>query len=130
MTRGLGHVDSPLSPSPDIHGPGRVGRRGAGECGAPGRALPPLPPPPPEAASEPAASGSAEIFLPPSLSAAAPPSPTATTQRPGPLLGHSAPARRGGRRDSVPGAGKARGSQPYASPCLVITLSAHNQRRR
>lgn len=100
------------------------GGGGAGECGAQGRALPPLPPPPPERASEPPASGSAEIFLPPSLSAAAPPSPAATTQRPGLLLGHSAPARRGGRRDLVPRAGKARGPQPYMpSPALLSLLA-------
>lgn len=70
------------SPPPGNHGPRRVGRRGAGECGAPGRALPPLPPSPPEAASEPAASGSAAVFPPP-LPAAAPRPPPRPRSAPG-----------------------------------------------
>ena len=124
MVPGLGHVDSPpRSPPPGNHGPGRVGRRGAGECEAPGRAVPPLPPSPPEAASEPAASGSAAIFPPPSQPAAAPPPLAATTQRPGPQRPRAA------RRETRLGArefaalGREVGSpEPQATPCFSTPI--------
>lgn len=124
MVPGLDHVDSPpRSPPPGNHGPGRVGRRGAGECETPGRAFPPLPPSPPEAASEPAASGSAAIFPPPSLPAAAPPPLAATTQRPGPQRPRAVrrETRLAARVSAALGA-ELGSPEPHATPCFSTPI--------
>lgn len=67
MARGLGHVGTPLPQTPTWRPwSGPRGAEGAGGCGSPGLARPPLPLPPPGAAGERAAGGSAALFPPPS----------------------------------------------------------------
>lgn len=122
MARGLRHVGlTPPSPQPGIHGPGCVGRRGAGECGAPGRVLPPLPLPPPKSASEPAASGSAAILPPPSLPTAAPPprrDHAGTRAAAGPQRPRA--ARRETRLGARVPAALGRGVREPTAPCLSL----------